>query len=48
MDSDNTVNSKSILEKTAIGMLKAKLDDRLIKSVTGFSQETLDKLKNKL
>lgn len=36
MDSDNTANSKSILEKTAIGMLKAKLDDRLIKSVTGF------------
>jgi hypothetical protein len=48
MDSDNTADSKSILEKTAIGMLKAKLDDRLIKSVTGFSQETLDKLKNKL
>jgi hypothetical protein len=48
MDSDNTANSKLILEKTAIGMLKAKLDDRLIKSVTGFSQETLDKLKNKL
>ena len=48
MDSDNTANSKSILEKTAIGMLKAKLDDRLIKSVTGFSQETSDKLKNKL
>ena len=48
MDSDNTANSKSILEKTAIGMLKAKLDGRLIKSVTGFSQETLDKLKNKL
>ncbi len=48
MDSDNTANSKSILEKTAIGMLKAKLDDKLIKLVTGFSQETLDKLKNKL
>ena len=48
MDSDITASSNSILEKTAIGMLKAKLDDRLIKSVTGFSQETLDKLKNKL
>jgi len=48
MDSDNTANSKLILEKTAINMLQAKLDDRLIKSVTGFSQETLDKLKNKL
>ena len=48
MDSDNTANSKSILEKTAIGMLQAKLDDKLIKLVTGFSQETLDKLKNKL
>ena len=50
MDSDNTGSSNSnlILEKTAIGMLKAKLDDRLIKSVTGFSQETSDKLKNKL
>ena len=48
MDSDNTANSKLILEKTAIGMLKAKLDYKLIKLVTGFSQETLDKLKNKL
>ena len=48
MDSDNTATSKSILEKTAIVMLQAKLDDRLIKSVTGFSQEILDKLKNKL
>jgi hypothetical protein len=29
-------------------MLKQKLDDSLIKSVTGFSQDDLDKLKNKL
>lgn len=48
MDNDITASSNLILEKTAIRMLKAKLDDRLIKSVTGFSQEILDKLKNKL
>lgn len=48
MDSDIKERSNLILEKTAIGMLKAKLDDKLIKLVTGFSQETLDKLKNKL
>jgi hypothetical protein len=29
-------------------MLKQKLDDSLIKSVTGLSQETIDKLKNKI
>jgi predicted transposase/invertase (TIGR01784 family) len=33
------------IENTAIKMLKAKLDDKLIKSLTGFSQENLDKLK---
>jgi predicted transposase/invertase (TIGR01784 family) len=36
------------IEKAAISMLKQKLDDSLIKSVTGFSQDDLDKLKNKL
>jgi predicted transposase/invertase (TIGR01784 family) len=36
------------IEQVAISMLKQKLDDSLIKSVTGFSQETIDKLKNKL
>ena len=36
------------IEKTAISMLKQKLEDSLIKSVTGFSQDQLDKLKNKL
>ena len=37
MSSDNQNSSDSILEKTAINMLKQKLDDSLIKSVTGFS-----------
>ena len=32
----------------AINMLKEKLDDSLIKSVTGLSQDDLDRLKNKL
>jgi predicted transposase/invertase (TIGR01784 family) len=36
------------IEKTAISMLQQKLDDSLIKSVTGFSQDQLDKLKNRL
>ncbi len=36
------------IEKAAISMLNQKLDDSLIKSVTGFSQDDLDKLKNKL
>ena len=47
MSSDIYENSDSILEKTAINMLKEKLDDSLIKSVTSFSQDDLDKLKNK-
>ena len=47
MSSDNQNSSDSILEKTAINMLLQKLDDSLIKSVTGFSQDDLDKLKNK-
>ena len=41
-------SSDSILEKTAINMLLQKLDDSLIKSVTGFSQDDLNKLKNKI
>lgn len=36
------------VKRTAINMLKQKLDDSLIKSVTGFSQDALDKLKNKM
>jgi hypothetical protein len=48
MSSDNQNNSDSNLEKTAINMLKQKLDDSLIKSVTAFSQDDLNKLKNKL
>ena len=36
------------IEKTAINMLKQKLDDSLIKAVTGFTQDDLDKLKNKM
>jgi hypothetical protein len=48
MSSNIKENADSILKNTAINMLKQKLDDSLIKSVTGFSQDTLDKLKNKL
>ena len=46
--SDTYENSHIALEKTAISMLKQKLDDSLIKSVTGLSQDELDKIKNKL
>ena len=35
------------IDKVAISMLKQKIDDSLIQSVTGFSQDELDKLKNK-
>ena len=48
MNNDTKDNSNSVLEKTAINMLLQKLDDSLIKSVTGFSQDDLNKLKNKL
>ena len=48
MNNDTKDNSKSVLEKTAINMLLQKLDDSLIKSVTGFSQDDLNKLKNKI
>lgn len=48
MNFDTKDNSNSVLEKTAINMLKQKLDDSLIKSVTGFSQDDLNKLRNKL
>ena len=36
------------VEKTALNMLKQKIDDKLIASVTGFSLEEIAKLKNKL
>jgi hypothetical protein len=36
------------IEKVAISMLKQKIDDSLIQSVTGFSQNELNKLKDKL
>ena len=36
------------IEKTAVNMLKQKIDDKLISSVTGFSLEEIAKLKNKL
>ena len=36
------------IEKVVISMLKQKIDDSLIQSVTGFSQNELNKLKNKL
>ena len=48
MNNDTKDNSNSVLEKTAINMLLQKLDDSLIKSVTGFSQDDLNKLRNKL
>jgi hypothetical protein len=48
MSNDIQDNSNSALEKTAINMLKQYLNDSLIKSVTGLSQETIDKLKNKI
>ena len=35
------------IEKTALNMLKQKIDDKLIASVTGFSLEEIAKLKNK-
>ena len=35
------------IEKVAISMLKQKIDDSLIQSVNGFSQDELNKLKNK-
>ncbi len=36
------------VEKTAINMLKQKLDDKLICSVTGLSLEKITKLKNRI
>jgi len=48
MSSDIKTNAYSILEKTALNMLKQKIDDKLIASVTGFSSEEIAKLKNKL
>lgn len=36
------------IEKTALNMLKQKIDDKLIASLTGFSLEEIAKLKNKL
>ena len=48
MNFDTKDNSNSVLKKIAINMLKQKLDDSLIKSVTGFSQDDLNKLKNKI
>jgi hypothetical protein len=38
----------SILIKTALNMLKQKLDDKLISSVTGLSLEEIAKLKSKV
>jgi hypothetical protein len=39
---------EAVLEKTAITMLTQKLDDTLIKQVTGLSDDELAKLKNKI
>jgi|NOAtaT_7_FD_contig_21_4875268_length_259_multi_3_in_0_out_0_2 hypothetical protein len=40
--------SETALEKTAISMLMQKLDDSLIKQVTGLSDDELAKLKNQI
>ena len=47
MDDINT-NTHPILIKTALNMLKQKLDDKLISSVTGLSLEEIAKLKSKV
>lgn len=39
-------SSNSILEKTAVNMLKDKIDLKFISSVTGFSEDELLKLKS--
>jgi hypothetical protein len=46
--SDETPTIEAALEKTAITMLTQKLDDSLIKQVTGLSDDELAKLKNKI
>ena len=48
MSKANEQEAYLIAEKTATNMLKQYLSDSLIKSVTGFSQDDLDKIKNKL
>jgi hypothetical protein len=48
MNKVDNLNTNAIIEKTAINMLKEKLDDSLIKSVTGLSQDEIDKLKSKI
>ena len=48
MSKANEQESYLIAEKTATNMLKQYLSDYLIKSVTGLSQDELDKIKNKL
>ena len=47
MSSDIKTNAHSILEKTALNMLKQQLGDKLISSVTGLSLEEIAKLKSK-
>ena len=42
------INIGRAVEKTALNMLKQKLDSELITSVTGLSSEDILKLKNKL
>ena len=48
MNNDIKIDTHPILEKTAINMLKQKLDDKLICSVTGLSLEEITKLKNRI
>jgi hypothetical protein len=46
MNDFEETHTRSILEKTAINMLKEKIDLKFISSVTGFSLDELLKLKS--
>ena len=48
MNEDLKTPTHPILEKTAVNMLKEKIDLTYISSVTGFSIEELLKLKSKI
>jgi helix-turn-helix protein len=48
MSDEIQLNSKAAIEKTAINMLVQKLDDALIRQVTGLSADELAKLKNRM
>jgi hypothetical protein len=48
MSDEIQLNPKTAIEKTAINMLVQKLDEALIRQVTGLSADELAKLKNKI